>query len=756
MKNTLMRYYHPAAEWTDALMLGNGRVGAMVYGSAVERLQFNEESLWSGWHDEFADNPDCAAHLDEIRRELFAGNIVETERLTQKYLVCRGEGSHSGHGYGHAYGSFESAGEMYIDFGHESGMTEYSRELDILRGEARTEYTALGKRFSRVAFVSPEQNCFVMRVAADGEFDAEFSYQREKSDIKYTDGGILMTGVFDKGIGYAGAVRIVTDGDTHAQDSSLSVKSANYINIYVSIATGYKYDLAALEQDSNLTAATALAAVERASSPDFDIVRAETNRHFETLMSRAAIDTGAPDYDGKLGIDERLALLKSGERDSCGLDSLIELFWQLGRYLLISSSYNCKLPANLQGVWSGDYDTIWSADYHININLQMNYWLAETTNLAECCDSLMEYIKFISEKGKSTAKTQYDCHGWVAHTITNPWGFTAPGESCSWGSFMCGGAWCCEHIWEHYRFTLDREFLIQYYPVMRGACEFFLDFLCEDPNTGYLVTAPSNSPENHYFDPATGKVVAICAGPTMDNCILRELFTNTSAAAEILGIDSDFADKLSATCDRLPPIKIGARGQIMEWQQDFEEAEPGHRHLSMLYGLHPSNQITKTRTPELFEAAKTAIALRLEQGGGHTGWSRAWIINFYARLAMGDECLKHIELLLERSTYNNLFDAHPPFQIDGNFGFTAGIAEMLMQSHDGAIELLPALPEKWKTGSFKGLRARGDITVSCEWESRKARRCELVCGHDCKVRLRYDSCEREVELAAGATKIVEF
>ncbi len=287
MKNTLMRYYHPAVEWTDALMLGNGRIGAMVYGTAAERLQFNEESLWSGWQDDFADNPDCAAHLDEIRRELFAGNIVEAERLTQKYLVCRGEGSHSGHGYGHAYGSFESAGEMYIDFGHSGDLTEYRRELDILRGEVRIEYSALGKRFSRVAFVSPEQNCFVMRVVADSEFDAEFSYSREKSDTKYTDAGILMTGAFDKGISYAGAVRIVTDGDTHAQDSSLSVKSANYINIYVSLATGYHSDAD--------PAAAALAAVEGASSLDFDIVRAETNRHFETLMSRAAIDTGAPD-----------------------------------------------------------------------------------------------------------------------------------------------------------------------------------------------------------------------------------------------------------------------------------------------------------------------------------------------------------------------------------------------------------------------------------------------------------------------------
>ena len=748
MKNTLMKYYRPADEWTDALMLGNGRIGAMVYGTAVERLQFNEESLWSGWHDAYANNPDCAAHLDEIRRQLFAGNIVEAERLTQKYLVCRGEGSHSGHGYDHTYGSFESAGELFIDFGNaDSDLSDYSRELDILHGEVRVNYKSDGKNFSRVSFVSPEQNCFVSLIKADGSFDAEFSYRRERVNVEYAGDEIVMTGAFKQGIDYAGAVKLVTDGNVSALSESLKVTAATYITVYVSLATGYN----CTQNPHDI----ALAAVRNTAQLDATTVRAETNRHFETLMSRSEIDTGAPNYNGELGIDERLALLKSGERDSCGLDSLIELFWQLGRYLLISSSYNCKLPANLQGVWSGDYDTIWSADYHININLQMNYWLAETTNLAECTNSLMEYIKFISEHGKDTAKTQYDCHGWVAHTITNPWGFTAPGESCSWGSFMCGGAWCCEHIWEHYQFSLDRCFLEKYYPVLRGACEFFLDFLCEDPNTGYLVTAPSNSPENHYFDPTTGKAVAICAGPTMDNCILRELFTNTAAAAEILGIDSDFAGKLKETCDRLPPIKIGARGQIMEWQEDFEEAEPGHRHLSMLYGLHPSNQITKTKTPELFEAAKTAIKLRLSAGGGHTGWSRAWIINFYARLAMGDECLKHIGLLLERSTYNNLFDAHPPFQIDGNFGFTAGIAEMLMQSHDGAIELLPALPKKWQNGSFKGLRARGDITVDCDWNDGKVHG-RLTAGHDCKVTLRYGNREREVELTAGVAKTVEF
>ena len=735
MKNSKLIYKTPAKIWTEALALGNGRIGAMVYGRVgTEKLQFNEETLWSGWNELEADNPDCAEHLDEIRRLIFAGRLSEAEKSANRFFVCRGEGggsSKSAPAKDLPYGSYQTAGDLFIKLHDGENADNYVRTLDISTGIARVGYELDGAKFTREYFVSEKYSCFCGRIRSDRPFEPEFTYRREDAVIGYSGEYIKMQGHFNNGIDFAAAVRII--------------KEERECRFYVSIKTNYapdrRLDIDPLDE--------AQKAVDSAAAQDFDEVMSESAARVNELMERTVIDIGR---DSGLAGGKRLELASGGDTEE--LNSLSELYFNFGRYLMISSSRNCLLPANLQGIWTNDYNTIWSADYHININIQMNYWLTEVTRLPECGDVFLRYIKFLAGHGRHTAKVNYGMHGWVAHTITNPWGFTAPGNGFSWGSFMCAGAWCCEHIWDRWLYSHDLDFLREYYPVMRGSCEFFLDFLTEDPNTGYLVTAPSNSPENHYRDPGTGETVAICAGPTMDNSILYELFTNTAAAAEVLGVDADFAELIIKTRDRLPPISVGEHGQIMEWQKDYEETEPGHRHLSMLYGLHPSNLITESKTPGLFEAAKVSIARRLSGGGGHTGWSRAWIINFYARLGMGEEAYRHIAALLGKSTYPNLFDSHPPFQIDGNFGGCAGIAEMLMQSHEGFVRLLPALPDEWSDGSFRGLRARGGFIVSAEWKNRKLAAFEVTgeIGGECEVR--YKNSIWKIDIPAGETRRV--
>lgn len=726
MNERKLIYKQPAKSWEEALPLGNGRLGMMVYGgTAREILQLNEETLWCGRHQD-ADNPECLEHLDEMRELLFARKYSEAEELCSKYLVCRGKGSDC-----EEYGSFQTAGEVIIYSLTAAECSNYRRELDIFSGLASVDYDGMRREY----LVSDKYNVTAAKISADCAIRISFS--REQCEVTCSDGRIIVTGQNNEGnLHFCTIVAVIAD-DCQTTAEGIVVNDGRCV-IYTATATDYcKTDVDPIERCHDLVSAATLAGYEE--------IKAQNVRYMTDAMTQSGSISLCTE-PSLLPTDVRLKRVQEGDIDN----GLVELYFNYGKYLLIASSKGV-LPANLQGIWADGMWAAWNGDYHININLQMNYWHADVLGLNDYLEPLFSYIEMLSKYGADTARIMYGCRGWVAHTITNPWGFTAPGQDPAWGSFMCAGAWCCRHYFEHYLFTGDLDFLRRYYPVMRDSALFFTDFLVCDPNTGYLVTAPSNSPENHFIDPETGKATAMCAGPSMDNTIVYELFDFTSQAADLLGLDKELADELRSLMKRLPPLKIGKYGQVQEWQEDFDESEPGHRHISHLYGLYPAAVITESSQPELYEASKITLERRLSNGGGHTGWSRAWIINFYARLHDAKNAGFNMHELLAKSTLPNLFDFHPPFQIDGNFGGTAGICEMLIQSHQGFIELLPALPEKWSEGSFSGLHARGGFSVDARWSNGAVTSCAITSRSGGELVIKLNGRTERHNISAGET-----